>query len=106
MSARAAYELPLPVGVQKHIAELAQFAPTPSARAIAAHLDAYPWIRDALDAFPHINPCRIILQGAWLGLGDCHKCNSCSIARLYAMRRCYEPDEEGMLACEVGVAWA
>ena len=104
MSARAAYELPLPSDVQRHIAELAQFAPTPNAQAMAAHLDAYPWIQDALHAFPHRNPCQLILQGASLGLGNCHKCNSCSIARLYAMRRCYEPDEEGTWAYEDGVA--
>ena len=104
-SARAACELPLPSGVQRHIAELAQFAPTPSAQALVAHLDAYPWVRDVLDAFPHRNPVHFVLRGAWLGLGNCHKCNSCSIAHLYALRRRYEPDGEGLLACEIGVAW-
>ena len=104
--ARATHELPLPADVRLHVAELAQYAPTPSAQALTAHLDAYPWIRDALDAFPHRNPVPFVLHGAWLGLGNCHKCDSCSIARLYAMRRRYEPDEEGLWACEVGVAWA
>ena len=104
-SARAACELPLPSGGQRHSAELAQFAPTPSAQALVAHLDAYPWVRDVLDAFPHRNPVHFVLRGAWLGLGNCHKCDSCSIAHLYALRRRYEPDGEGLLACEIGVAW-
>ena len=105
-AARVADRLPLPDGAQRHVAELARFAQTPSAHALAAHFDAYPWVRDALDAFPHRNPVPFVVHGPWLGLGNCHKCNSCSIARLYALRRRYEPDEEGLLACEVGVAWA
>ena len=101
-------ELPLPADLRALVASYAAWRPTPSAAAIRAHLDAHPWIGDVVAAFPERHPGNIILGAPYMGLGNCWKCDWCSYARLYRIRRRYQPDPrpEGTLICDVDIAWA
>ena len=59
-----------------------------------AYLDAHPWIDDVAAAYPDKRLGNIILGAPYMGLVDCWKCDTCSYARLYQIRRRYEPDED------------
>ena len=103
-----ASELPLPAGIRAIIASHAAYTPTPSALAVRAHLAAHPWIEDVLAMYPERHTSSIILGAPYMGIGDCWKCNQCSYARLYRIRRRYEPDPnpEGTLVCGADFVWA
>ena len=105
-------ELPLIADLQALVASYAAYSPTPSAAAIRTYLDAHPWncrsLHDVVAAYPERHPGEIVLRAPYVGLGDCWKCDTCSYARLYQIRRRYEPDEnpEGTFVCDVDYAWA
>ena len=105
---KMASELPLLADLQALVASYAAHSPTPSAAAIRTYLDAHPWINDVVAAYPEKHPGKIILGAPFMGLGDCWKCDTCSYARLYRIRRRYEPDENpvGTFVCDVDYAWA
>ena len=88
----AASELPLPADLLALVAAYAANGPTPSAAAVRAHLQAHPWIEDMIAAVPELHPGTIVLRAPSLGLHDCRKCSCCEHARLYEIRRRYEPD--------------
>ena len=100
-------ELPLPAGIRAIIASYAAYTPTPSALAVRAYLAAHPWIEDVLAVHPERHTSSIILGAPYMGIGDCWKCNQCSYARLYRIRRRYEPDPnpQGTLLCDVDFVW-
>ena len=87
-----ASELPLPADLLALVAAYAANGPTPSAAAVRAHLHAHPWIEDMMAAVPELHPGTIVLGAPCLGLDDCRKCSCCEHARLYEIRRRYEPD--------------
>ena len=87
-----ASELPLPADLRALVASYAANGPTPSAAAVRVHLQVHPWIEDMLAAVPELHPGTIVLRAPWLGLHDCRKCSCCAHARLYEIRRRYEPD--------------
>ena len=101
-------ELPLPADLRALVASYAAYSPTPSAAAVRVHLEAHPWIEDVAAAYPEKHPGKIILGAPYMGLGDCWKCDSCSYAMLYRIRRRYQPDPkpEGTLICDAEYAWA
>jgi len=100
-------ELPLLADLQTLVASYAAYSPTPSAAAIRAYLDAHPWIGDVVAAFPERHPGELILGAPYMGLIDCWKCDTCSHARLYKIRRRYEPDvlPEGAFVIELASPW-
>ena len=93
--------LHLPGDIQSFVAELARFEPTPSATALRARLEEYPWIKPMIEQIPQFAPSLIILHAPVVGLLDCRKCSRCGIGRLHGIRRQFDPelagwsDEEG-----------
>ena len=85
--------LPLSADVRALVAAYAAYAPTPTAAAMRAHLVAHPWIEDVAALYPEKHVGTIILRAPYIGLDTCWKCNHCAHAKLYDIRRRYEPDE-------------
>ena len=95
--------MPVPAGIRAHIASYAAYTPTPSAVALEQHMEAHPWINDVIAMYPDRHPGRIIMGAPFIGLGNCWKCDACSYAKLYQIRRRYEPDPvpEGTMICDL-----
>ena len=79
-------EMPFPRDIDAHITTTHCYRPTPSAKAINAYFDMYPWLVPMMIEFPHVHPIRIIGGAQTLGHRDCHKCSHCCLAKLFRIR--------------------
>ena len=65
--------------------------PTPSARAMQAFWQRYPWVPEMHQLLSSRSPLLYRAPDSF-GTHCCYKCNSCYIQRLYNIRLKYEPE--------------
>ena len=78
--------------------------PTPSARAMRAFWQVYPWVPEMQQQLESPRNAVLLYRHAHsAGARCCHKCNSCYMQQLHDIRVKYEPE---LVTDELGRLWS